>query len=65
MKRVVVLLVAVVLVFATMAPAFAEREPVGTEGPDVRARSQSIKGVEGPDVRAWIESKGTEGPDVR
>ena len=66
MKRVVVVLVAVGLVLAAMAPVFADQPPIkGIEGgPDVlRVHSQPVKGIEGPDVRATTPPKGPEGPD--
>ncbi len=51
MKRIFAVLVAVVLMSGTMALVFAERDPVGTEGPEVRAQAVFAEGTECPDVR--------------
>ena len=64
MKHIFAVLVAAALMSGTMALVFAEREPVGTEGPDVRAHSQLVEGTEGPDVCARIEPS-IDGPVVR
>ena len=70
MKKVVGVLVAVLLVFAVVAPAFAALDPPkvppkGIEGPDIRAKVPP-KGIEGPDIRTKVPLKGApEGPDVR
>ncbi len=70
MKKLVSALVAILLVLAVVAPAFAALDPPkvppkGTEGPDIRAKVPP-KGIEGPDIRAKVPPKGApEGPDIR
>lgn len=55
MKKFVAVFAAVLLVAAVTAPAFAQRTPKGTEGPDIR--KQEPKGTEGPDVRKDTKKK--------
>ncbi|MFB3819326.1 MAG: hypothetical protein ACE147_16820, partial [Candidatus Methylomirabilales bacterium] len=62
MKKLIAYLAVVLMVMASVAPAFAQQAAKGTEGPDIR--KQEAKGTEGPDIRKQ-EPKGTEGPDVR
>ena len=71
MKRVMILAVLLVALGVAASSTFAQMEgprvpPIGTEGPDVRARVDP-KGVEGPDVRQVHGPRvpGPEGPDIR